>query len=167
MKKNNDSIEKYKGLVISIAKKYEHLGLPLDDLIQEGLLGLLQAQHKFQEKKSAKFSTYATYWIKKYILAALEKEKKGSLNSIKLADETIGDEKVKEKFEADIKTSKYLKLSDDLPLEEQKILRMLYEDQYTLKEIAEELEISRERVRQLKEKALRRIRAKTRNNKNS
>ncbi|HCX73729.1 MAG TPA: hypothetical protein DHM37_08425 [Candidatus Cloacimonas sp.] len=167
MKKNEDIFEKYKGLVVDIANKYKHLGLPIEDLIQEGMLGLLQAQQKFKEEKGAKFSTYATYWIKKYILAAIEKEKKGSLNSIKLVDETVKDEKQQAKFDSDIKVSKFLKLTDDIPVDEQKVLRMLYEEQYTLKEIAEELNISRERTRQLKEKALRRLRSKTKNQENS
>lgn len=165
--KNKEILEEYKGLVVDIANKYKHLGLPIEDIIQEGMLGLLQAQQNFKEDKGAKFSTYATYWIKKYILAAVEKEKKGSLNSIKLVDETVKDEKAKAKFESDIKISKFLKLTDDIPIEEQKVLRMLYEEQYTLKEIAEELDISRERTRQLKEKALRRLRSKTKNQEKS
>jgi RNA polymerase sigma factor (sigma-70 family) len=165
--KDKEILEEYKGLVVNIANKYKHLGLPIEDLIQEGMLGLLQAQQNFKEEKGAKFSTYATYWIKKYILAAVEKEKKGSLNSIKLVDETVKDEKAKAKFESDIKISKFLKLTDDIPIEEQKVLRMLYEEQYTLKEIAEELDISRERTRQLKEKALRRLRSKTKNQEKS
>jgi len=165
--KNKEILEEYKGLVVDIANKYKHLGLPIEDLIQEGMLGLLQAQQNFKEEKGAKLSTNATHWIRKHILAAVKKEKKGPLNSIKLVDETVKDEKAKAKFESDIKISKFLKLTDDIPIEEQKVLRMLYEEQYTLKEIAEELNISRERTRQLKEKALRRLRSKTKNQEKS
>lgn len=144
----------YLPLVKSIANKYAHLGVPIEDLEQEGMIGLLEAVDKFREDKGAKFSTYATYWIKKRILAAIDKEKRSSLDSIKLIDESV------ETKEDELKTSQYLKLSQNMPDIERQILRMLFEEQLTLKEIAQELEISRERVRQLKEKALRRMRTK-------
>ncbi|MBV8430074.1 MAG: hypothetical protein JO244_02855, partial [Solirubrobacterales bacterium] len=49
--------------VISNARKYEGLDLPLLDLIQEGILGLIRASEKFDHRKGFKFSTYATFWI--------------------------------------------------------------------------------------------------------
>ena len=79
----------YLPLVKSIANKYAHLGVPTEDLEQEGMIGLLEAADKFRDDKGAKFSTYATYWIKKKILAAIDKEKKGSLDSIKLTEESV------------------------------------------------------------------------------
>ncbi len=61
-------------LVISIAKQYRHLGLPLGDLIQEGNIGLMQAVRKFEPERNLKFSTYATWWIRQAIWRALSQK---------------------------------------------------------------------------------------------
>jgi RNA polymerase primary sigma factor len=54
-------------LVISVARKYQGQGLPLGDLIQEGMLGLIRAVEKFDWRKGFKFSTYGTLWIRQAI----------------------------------------------------------------------------------------------------
>jgi RNA polymerase primary sigma factor len=54
-------------LVISIARKYQGQGLPLSDLIQEGMLGLIRAVEKFDWRKGFKFSTYGTLWVRQAI----------------------------------------------------------------------------------------------------
>src|SRR5437588_6634021 len=58
-------------LVITNARKYEGHELPLLDLIQEGILGLIRAAEKFDWRKGYKFSTYATFWIRESIQRAL------------------------------------------------------------------------------------------------
>src|SRR5919204_5974717 len=58
-------------LVISNARKYQGHELPLLDLIQEGILGLIRAAEKFDYRKGFKFSTYATFWIRQAIQRGL------------------------------------------------------------------------------------------------
>ncbi|PSJ62302.1 RNA polymerase factor sigma-32 [Pseudaminobacter soli (ex Li et al. 2025)] len=51
-------------LVISMAAKFRHFGLPMGDLIQEGHVGLLEAAARFEPGRDVRFSTYATWWIR-------------------------------------------------------------------------------------------------------
>ncbi|MEX0726361.1 MAG: RNA polymerase sigma factor RpoD/SigA [Planctomycetaceae bacterium] len=58
-------------LVVNIARAYTNKGLPLQDLIEEGNLGLLRAVEGFDPEMNTRFSTYASYWIKQSIKRAL------------------------------------------------------------------------------------------------
>src|SRR3989337_2203428 len=70
-KARNRMIEANLRLVINIAKRYMHRGLPLHDLIEEGNIGLIQAVEHFKPAKGCKFSTYATFWIRQAIERAI------------------------------------------------------------------------------------------------
>jgi len=60
--------------VITVAKKYQHMGLTLPDLIGEGTVGLMRAAQKYDEKYKVKFISYAVWWIKQAILEALSRQ---------------------------------------------------------------------------------------------
>lgn len=54
----------YSRLVVSIASKFRHYGLPLGDLIQEGSIGIMQAASRFDPSREVRFSTYSVWWIR-------------------------------------------------------------------------------------------------------
>jgi len=72
-------------LVVTMARDYINLGLPLLDLISEGNIGLIQAIDRFNPEKGAKLSTYAVWWIKRAIKSALANQSK----TIRLPAKTI------------------------------------------------------------------------------
>lgn len=60
--------------VVSIARRYRHLGVSLQDLVTEGNLGLLEAARRFDERKGVRFTSYAVWWIRQSIIAAIRQQ---------------------------------------------------------------------------------------------
>src|SRR5947209_8945502 len=69
-------VESNMRLVINIAKTYRNKAIPLEDLIQEGAIGLMQAATRFDPKRGFRFSTYATHWIRQAIGRAIDNKSK-------------------------------------------------------------------------------------------
>ena len=64
-------IESNLSFVVKVASEYRNLGLPFEDLLNEGNVGLIEAAHRYDATKGTKFITYAIWWIRKSILKAL------------------------------------------------------------------------------------------------
>lgn len=67
-------IESNLRLVVTIARDFSHRGLPIEDLIAEGNIGLMKAADRYDPENGAKFSTYATWWIKQHMRAAVQNQ---------------------------------------------------------------------------------------------
>ena len=219
--------------VVSVAKQYQNKSLTLNDLINEGNLGLIKAAQKFDHTRGFKFISYAVWWIRQSIMQALAEHsrlvriplnKVGSLNKINKAmaeleqkyNRAPTDEELAEILEMDDKelkgtlsartrhvsvdapfaegesnslldvledggvgaTDGDLEYTSSLQIEterslatldprEQQVLRMYFgigeQTAISLKQIAETLSITRERVRQIKEKAIKKLQHDSRN----
>lgn len=141
-------------LVKSLAGKYYRYGVEFDDLVQEGMLGVLEARKNFNSGKRTKFSTYAVFWIKKKMLEYLNKEKRVSLNAVEI------DEAIEIPGTNDQPSINPIDFPKDMPEIEKRVLKYIYEEKKSLKAIAEMLGMRRERARQINFKALRRLKSK-------
>lgn len=112
--------------VVSVAKQYQHQGLSLPDLINEGNLGLIKAAEKFDETKGFKFISYAVWWIRQSILQAIAEQsrivriplnKVGDLNRINKAFSKLEQEHER--------TPSAEELSEDIDLPKDKVLRAI------------------------------------------
>jgi len=218
--------------VVSIAKQYANQGLSLEDLINDGNLGLIKAAHRFDEKRGFKFISYAVWWIRQAMLQSLAEHSRivrlplnraGTLYRIgktsRQLDQELGRTPTAEEIakrlnipEQEVKDTQsianthvslddpysndqddnslvdYLQddnavmpdvqtfehaLSDDmekalstLSEREQMILSLYFglgsDEPLTLEEIGKKLGLTRERIRQIKEKAITRLRHSSR-----
>ena len=214
--------------VVSVAKQYQNRSLPLNDLINEGNLGLIKAAKKFDETKGFKFISYAVWWIRQSIMQALAEQsrivrlpmnKSGAINQIRRAyaeleqkfereptEEELADildrkpSEVRNTLGGEVKqmsmdapfgedesgslldvlenvttgpTDGNLVFNDSLKVETMRALSTLtarerevimmsfgigYDNPYTLEEIGDAMGLTRERVRQIREKALQKLR---------
>lgn len=153
-------VEDYQRLAYSAANAYRSSGVPLDDLRQEALLGLLDAARKYSPDKGAKFSTYAMFWIRKRLTAAVKQDPFSSWEDVPENLPTAGETSCDPVSgrEADASSADCFELPPGLSATEREILVLSYSDQLPLSEISRRAGISVERVKQLRAKALRRLR---------
>lgn len=164
----NELVESNLQFVVRTAKQFAGCGIPMEDLISEGNLGLFRAAEKFDYTKGKKFITYAVWWIRSYIQDAIRNYNRNP-NEVSIEDymdyDCVETESYKESAEMvnaeyeekimDIQSRGMVvdELMKCLQERESKILSLYFGlngvPQMNLKEISEEMKISSERVRQI------------------
>ncbi len=91
-------IESNLRLVVHLAKHYQNRGLPIEDLIEEGNLGLIRAVERFDPEFNCRFSTYAVWWIRQYMSRSLISQSKIIRLPVHVVDEVNTYLKGKQKF---------------------------------------------------------------------
>ena len=168
--------------VVSVARGYRGRGVPLADLVNEGNLGLVRAADRFDPDRGVRFISYAHFWVRRAMIQAITRQdgptptggpapRPLSLDDVApgrsctlaelLPDERApepGARVVRDRLRDAIEAS-----LSDLPPREREVLRRYFglgfNGAQTLAEISGELDVSRERARQLKERGLSRLRA--------
>jgi RNA polymerase primary sigma factor len=87
--------------VVNVAKKYQNQGLPLDDLISEGNIGLINAIERFEVEKGYHFISYAVWWIRQAILKAICEKSRTIRLPLNRANELVQIEKLKKELSVD------------------------------------------------------------------
>ena len=176
----NQLIEANLLLVVNIARQYLRPGVEGLDLIQEGNIGLIKAVDIFDPTHGNRLSTLPFYWINKQIQRFLEKEQDDTLSlDMELTDTNeylqlsdtiedkstiLGDQTIKHidaVMENEERQRQVCQILSRLPERERKVIRLLYgmnlRRSYTVSEVAKMLCISKVRVCQLRDRALKRM----------
>jgi RNA polymerase primary sigma factor len=112
-------------LVVAIARDYVNFGLPLLDLVSEGNIGLLKAVGRFDPKKGAKFSTYASWWIKQAIKRALANQTKTIRLPAQMIDKLRRMQRVSAQLSNDLgREATEEEIGEELGIPDEKILRL-------------------------------------------
>ena len=147
----NKLIEANLRFVVAIARQYQNKGLPIDDLISEGNIGLMKAARKYDGERGVRFVNYAVVFVRQQIEKALK------LESAELRVENMKD--VRDDNSSDVADGMEYSL-DSLNERELKVVTAYFgigQERLTMAEIAEEMNLRRERVRQIRNKAIRRL----------
>lgn len=147
----NKLIEANLRFVVAIARQYQNKGLPIDDLISEGNIGLMKAARKYDGERGVRFVNYAVVFVRQQIEKALK------LESAEQRVENMKD--VRDDNSSDVADGVEYSL-DSLNERELKVVTAYFgigQERLTMAEIAEEMNLRRERVRQIRDKAIRRM----------
>lgn len=169
-------------LVYSVARRYSPGPLPLDDLVQEGMLGLIRAAEKFDPDRGFKFSTYAVWWIRQAVQRGLQQKARTirvpahlrdqvpdalSLDRLRSDGDSVGEAAVRRDVATDfseqaIDRAELYGALARLPEQSRQVLTLRYGFEGGVElsqaEIGRRLGVSRERVRRLEADALKALR---------
>jgi len=112
--------------VISVAKKYQGLGLPLEDLISEGNIGLINAADRFDPEKGYHFISYAVWWIRQAVMSALCEKARMIRLPVNRAAELVKIEKAGKLIEKQQSTEEEIsEIADLLSMEKSRVTDLL------------------------------------------
>lgn len=159
----NRLVEENMGFVVAMAKQYTGKGLPLDDLVSEGYIGLIKAAEKYDGTKGAKFTSYAAGYVRKSIMQALAGSDRRYNDNASTRIETMpgGGAATDNGAELGAAADGITAALDCLNERERDVVVHCFGigmPQMTFAEIGDKLGMSRERVRQIRKKAIRHLR---------